>query len=98
MTQYRILEKKGTQQEKCCGHRQHFDWVDCTYCLTKDTCDNWYSAYIPRFIVQEFTGYEYPSGYVGNTPQYKDLKEFTSLDEARAYKRELKLEEGIVRE
>lgn len=50
------------------------------------------------FIVQEVLF----EGFRGIHPRYrldvKDLKEFTSIEEARAYKHNLELEEGIVRD
>lgn len=57
-------------------------------------------VYIPRFVVQEIS---YTGGFGGviwqlSTEEIKDLKEFTNIDEARAYKRSLELKEGIVRE
>jgi hypothetical protein len=90
MSKYRILEKKGTREKIPEGVLRPAGKVafpDGTY-------------YIPRFIVQEestSTNF-FPSGKVSRIAGYKDLKEFTSLEEARAYKRELELEEGIVRE
>jgi hypothetical protein len=49
------------------------------------------SEYVPRFIVQEFC--EYIEARIIKT---LDIKEFTSLDEARKFKRSLELKEGIV--
>jgi hypothetical protein len=51
-------------------------------------CNGKCGLYIPRFIVQ---GYGVPEGF-GYT--WTDLKEFTSLEEAREYKRSLELAGG----
>lgn len=61
----------------------------------------WVRNYTPRFIVQEISvNYHVFLREGGMIPyvMYKDLKEFTSLEEARAFKIDLELEEGIVRE
>lgn len=102
MSNYRILEKKGTY--KPIGY-----FCGSCICPGIETCKNpnIYSvtgrvnregqAYIPRFIVQEK---EIIFEDDGSTPdwEWQDLKEFTSLEEAREYKRDLELDEGIVRE
>lgn len=94
MTKYRILEKEGIYRspqeiarEK--GQRNYLVYT------------NQRVVYIPRFIVQEgtFTEETYSSDYETMIPtkfDYIDLKEFTSLKEAREYKRSLELKEGIV--
>lgn len=87
MTKYRILEKKGITRKgqcepPCCGENSL--WHMFSECT---------DTYIPRFIVQEEPKAPYSSKLI-----YTDIKEFTSLEEARAYKRDLELDEGIVRE
>lgn len=60
-------------------------------------CHSWCGSeqtYIPRYIVQEE---EICRGKY-KIEIWKDLKEFTSLSEARAYKNELELIQGRVRE
>lgn len=49
-----------------------------------------------RFIVQ-VEKYQ-QAGIMPPLPYWEDIEEFSSLDEAKAFKRELDLEEGIVRE
>ncbi len=87
MTKYRILEKEGKEERpKCYGWCRH------------DNCDGFenYSIYIPRFIVQK--EYITDLGWFCELPMWEDIKEFPSLNEARAFKRALELKEGIVRE
>lgn len=55
-------------------------------------------VYVPKYIVQEIC-YEtvdstFPDKRLGQF--FIDLKEFNNLDEARQYKRELDLEDGII--
>lgn len=86
MTKYRILEKEGayTSPKQIAKDKGQSDYNSYTDQL---------NVYIPRFIVQV-----YNSGFPENELhlEWKDLKEFTSLEEAREYKRKLELKEGIV--
>lgn len=92
MTKYRILEKEGTIH-----YAEEGGYGD-GFCAGGE-------YYIPRFIVQELVvtrtpvmspshlGFTY---HISTLSKYKDLKEFTSLEEAREYKKSLELKEGIV--
>jgi hypothetical protein len=92
MSKYHILEKEGHKETitypktpgGCVGH----------YCCS---CGETEERHTPKFIVQEEKGYS-NLGYWFSNPYTVDLKEFTSLEEAREYKRSLELKEGIVRE
>lgn len=65
-----------------------------------------HDKYVPRFIVQEQYGQDIDPGphacsspYIclcGAGPEWVDLKEFTSIEAARKYKRSLELKDGIV--
>lgn len=88
MSKYRILEKKGHTDKKI-----KYDVIISPHRVEKVGKE--VEVYIPRFIVQKrFINYEIEAIAI----IYKDLKEFTSLEEAREFKRDLDLEEGIVRE
>lgn len=102
MNKYRIIEKKGEYKnvmyppssDGCVGH----------YCCS---CGETVNEYIPRFIVQESENtaellggqmvgsHIMPVTCVFNSV-FKDLKEFNNLEEAKAYKRDLDLEAGII--
>lgn len=88
MKQYRILEKKGTIKNPC----KH----TASECNGLSRCCK--EEYIPRFIIQETGGKpeREPALWLGFAYQWFDIKEFTSIEEAREYKRNLELEEGIV--
>lgn len=88
MSKYRILEKKSIKKELVTkyytNYSIHGEEYEVPYTELVD---------VRRFIVQELidsTNVFYD--------EYKDLKEFTNLDAARKYKRDLELEDGIVRE
>jgi len=95
---YRIIEKKGFIEKKeiikieetCSSHPLG---EKCYLDVCKDKYQNInVETYIPRFIVQE-------RDYIPLDFQlyiYKDIKEFTSLEEARKFKRDLELEDGVV--
>lgn len=102
MSKYRILEKEGKIEKSgfsCIIHkdvysRHNIDYI-CNDCLPVK------EIYVPRFIVQESK--QYDDSLCSKCKKiihlkYNDLKEFTSLEEARAYKRSLELKEGIVHE
>lgn len=95
-SKYRIVEFEGKTEEidyskngKCsCLYPMHQQY----HGIQK--------VYIPRFVVQKIS---YTGGFGGimwqlSTEEIKDLKEFTNIKEARAFKRSLELKEGIVRE
>lgn len=86
MTKYRILEKEGTYTGPLTKLANVFE---------KDR-----PQYIPRFIVQKEIKEKIETVFrMGDyTIEYGDLEEFSSLVEARGYKRSLELKEGIVRE
>lgn len=96
MSKYRILEKKGTYEvipyicskTMCCGpndcKENHF------YSIVGKTINKDGKYYIPRYIVQQLTLSQYC------VPTFVDLKEFRHLEDAREYKRDLELEDGIV--
>lgn len=98
MSKYRILEKKGEYRNVCCGHGTGLGVLFCDSLIP--TCNNRDKRHISRYIVQEWESSVPQGGYVHipDHDSYKDLKEFTSLEEAREYKRDLELDEGIVRE
>jgi hypothetical protein len=81
MSKYRILEKLGTTV--VLDHK-------CTYetCGEFPGCD----TYLPLYIVQEDKANKEEVLWA----DWKDVKEFTNLDEAKSYKRNLELIEGIV--
>jgi len=88
MTKYRILEVEGEIVPRTCH----------PWCLSE-------VEYVHKFIVQEIeltyipnTSTDQKWDNSGMREEYKNLKEFTNLDAARAYKRSLELKEGIVHE
>lgn len=93
MSKYRILEKEG-------------QWIypEIKNHNGKSIIKNGnVRKYIPRFILQEDVSElnikMYLCGYCGPAlKDYNDLQEFTSLEEARKFKRSLELKKGIVRE
>jgi len=105
MSKYRILEKTGTKEfiktkpDSCIDNCPRVKtklgkmMLSCAHLeLTNNT------KYIPRYIVQEeitnIDSVNMLSGYAYN--EWKDLKEFNNLEEARQYKNDLELEEGRV--
>ena len=95
MTKYRIVEKKGEYKsaKEVYGERaitkecvDHAFTHMCAGCTKKD-------IYVPRYFVQSHI--PNLNGLI-TVESWRDEKEFTDLTEARDYKRELELEEGIV--
>lgn len=90
MSNYRIIEKTGTYTGKITQTLVHPGVVS-------HHCNNpseykYIKEYIHRYIIQSFNGVcTYP-----NQDGWKELKEFNILEEARAYKRDLELADGIV--
>lgn len=94
MTKYRIIEKKG---EYTSIYNLFREITSAPEELSKQE-----NIYIPRYIVQEYhhpvsiteqgNYYEHTNLVIG----VKDVKEFNNLEEAKKFKRELALEEGIV--
>jgi len=90
MNEYRIIEKKG--EYKTVSKRVPIipfslplggmPIIDIIEEVVETT------TYIPKYIVQK--------GIVPVCHGWDDLKEFTDLDEARKFKRDLELEDGIV--
>ncbi len=86
MSKYRIIEKNGE------------------YARLVNTQDpnNFIELYTPRYIVQQIgktQTHKLSSGWkavVIESTESKDLKEFNDLIEARKYKRDLELDDGIV--
>lgn len=100
MSRYRILEKKGEHKTVTVLDRSGVGYGSPNGEVF-DTSIGEYEkdVYIPRYIVQEHNNYHgFPEGIKGILYQsdYKDLKEFNNLEEAKKYKRDLELEEGIV--
>ncbi len=101
MSKYRILEKKGTYKTITVLDRSGVGY-GLPDGRTFDTSIGEYEkeVYIPRYIVQEYTyvddGAMGGGLYTPPTLGWIDLKEFTALVEARKYKKELELVEGIV--
>ncbi len=109
MSKYRILEKKGRYEDAgfFCQDKDCRGKNDCLYDhiyknnlrdINKDG-----QIYVPRFIVQKLTiipgnGNMLDTRNCCDKMIYEDLKEFTSLADARSYKYDLDLEEGIIRE
>lgn len=106
MSRCRIIEKKGEWKEgkqgfshmwlsrdgnSICDNRDQSlikkeKNIDHCYCIRK--------YLVPRFIVQTLRDRLNELGLLEDF--YSDIKSFTSLDEAREFKRELELEDGIV--
>lgn len=92
MNKYRLIEKKGTTKEIECEiaytdpcHEKLYESiciVNGHKRINKTTC----SVYIPLYIIQEYTLKD----------MWVNLKEFTDIYDARKYKRNLELEQGVV--
>jgi len=87
MTKYRIIEKKGEYKP---AHLWSGEYLKIHGAPKEDQL-----IYFPRYIVQEII-YKGMYFWVLMLEELKDLKEFTNLEEARKFKRDLELEEGIV--
>lgn len=100
MLKYRILEKKGEYKKPSylCPNPQECDPALCKQShimvLANKTVNKNGDYYVPRFVVQE--NQRYFIRRVGYRDNWVDLKEFSDLQLARDYKRELELIEGIV--
>lgn len=110
MSKYRILEKKGEYKLSTASQSPFAVSLLPSGDRPLGPMSYPMTEYIPRYIVQSLTDYppEVDFNSILKDPnclsliegyepkQIKDLKEFNNLDEARKYKRDLELEEGIV--
>lgn len=102
MKKYRIIEKKGEYKEfsfveeySCYDHFGVMVAYNCN-CKNKLVTKK---EYTPKYTVQEICKTcEIPGCLVYHKYMYmyKDLKDFNDLDEARKYKRDLELDDGII--
>lgn len=76
---YRILEVEGEYRI-----HKYYNELELESTITK---------YIPKYIVQERLP-PHPLDTHGQVIKHENLKEFTNIEEARKYKRELELKNG----